>query len=370
MGLGLANALLISSREAFKDAAAIDKVTTPGFLQYLLGNNKPNIISDYKDDGTGYLRDIKIRFRQRGVPGQSITTDNCTMQTTPAYLEQIVPTTAFRALGMCFDDAQIDKFEKDALSVSTVGGFTPVMKDVYETIIEKANGLFADINNDLLAVQVASFGKNISTGNNAAKTINFPLPTTTNPLTQGMLDIMNDAMINEVRLNGACIVGSGLINNYYLQQAAIANIQGNMAGVNTSMLAMPKLYFDPYAQAAWGANQFGLFEKNAVQFVNTCRFQGIKAGQKGSDYFTTMYLPITDSLGQASLGGFKFDVQITYRTCPGTVTIGGVPTAMGRGYNIILSCSYQTVNIPANSYAAGDRLNLVNGTYRYTATNV
>jgi hypothetical protein len=45
MGKGLANALLIASREAFRGATPIDKVTTPGFLQYLLNNNKPDIIS-------------------------------------------------------------------------------------------------------------------------------------------------------------------------------------------------------------------------------------------------------------------------------------------------------------------------------------
>jgi hypothetical protein len=34
---------------------------------------------------------------------------------------------------------------------------TGVMKDVYEAIIEQANGFFADINTDLLALQAAAF---------------------------------------------------------------------------------------------------------------------------------------------------------------------------------------------------------------------
>jgi hypothetical protein len=373
MGKGLANALLISSREAFRGATPIAKLTTPGFLQYCLDNNKPNIISTAKDDGSGYLRDVKIRYRTRGVPGKSTTSDDCSTQVKPAYQELLVPATSFRALGITFSDDEIKKFETDALAQLGVGNptMTGMMKEVYEGIIEQLNGLFADINTDLLATQVANFGMNVVPGNNAAKTINFPLSTATNPLNSGMLEVMSDAMANEVRLAGASVVGSGIVNSYYLQQMAKGNDQ---SGVDTSKLAMPKFYFDPYAQAAWGANQFGLFERDAVQFVNTCRFRPGFNGQKGSDFFMTLKVPMVDSLGQGNLGAFEFDVQLTYRTCPGELQVGtpgegNPPIVIGRGWNIILSCSYQTVNIPSDSYGATDRLYQVNGTFRYTGTN-
>jgi hypothetical protein len=369
MGKGLANALIIASREAFRGATPITKLTTPGFLQYLLENNKPNIISTAKDDGTGYLRDVKIRYRTRGVSGKSTTTDDCTVQVRPAYTELVVPATSYRALGLTFEDDEIAKFEVDALAQINVGNpeMTGIMKDIYEAIIEQANGFFADINNDLLALQAASFGINAVTGLNTAKVINFPLNTTNNPLASGMTDVMADAMANEVKLGGASVVGSGLVNNYFLQQIAKGTDQ---SGVNTSQLAMPKFYFDPYAQTAWGANQFALLERDAVQFVNTCRFRGTKSGQKGSDFFMTLKLPLVDSLGQGNLGAFEFDVQLTYRTCPGEIIInGGAPVTIGRGWNVILSSSYQTVNIPADSYEATDRLYQVNGTFRYSATN-
>lgn len=370
MSKGLAQAILVSSREAFRGAAPVTKVTTPGFLQYLLDNNKPDIISMAKDDGTGYLRDVKIRYRTRGVPGRSVTVDDCSVQVRPSHLEYTVPTTSYRALGLTFEDDLIARYETDAMAMVNAGsaaGMTPIMKDVYEAIIENANTLFADINTDLLAVQSAAFGKNVSTGDNLAKTINFSLNAANNNLKSGMTEVMSDAMANEIRLPGACIVGSGLVNNYYLQQPAKS---ADQAGLDTSRLALPKYYFDQYAQAAWTANNFGLFERDAVQFVNTCRFRGAKSGQKGSDYFMTMRLPITDSLGQGNLGAFEFDVQLAYRTCPSEVAIAGAaPVLLGRGWNIILSCSYQTVNIPSNSYAAGDRLNLVNGTFRFVGTN-
>lgn len=374
MGKGLANALLISSREAFRGATPVTKVTAPGFLQYLLDNNKPNIISIGKDDGSGYIRDIKIRYRSRGTPGKSVTTDDCTMQVKPAYKEYVVPATSYRALGLAFDDEEIAKFERDAMAQVSAGTpqMTGIMKDIYEGIIEQANGLFADVNNDLLTYQAVNFGKNRVTGAATPKSINFEKDGTQNTLNAGMTEVMADALSNELRINDACIVGSGLIANYYLQQAA-KGINGG--GLNTSQLALPKFYFDQYASSKWGANQFGLFEKDAVQFVNVCRFRGAKAGQKGSDFFMTLRLPLVDSLGQGILSGFEFDVQLAYRTCPGTEQIGtynadtNPPVSMGRGWNIILSCAYQSVNIPSDSYEDSDILSGVNGTFRYSAAN-
>ena len=360
MGKGLAQALLLTSREVFKQAAPIDKVTTPGFLQYLLMNNKPRVISDAKDDGSGYLRDVKLRYRQRGIPGKTVTTDDCSIQLKPAYLETTIPSTLFRALGLTFEDNEISYFERDAMALQQNGGaLTPLMKEIWETITEQLNGFFGDINNDLLAAQAASFGRNIVSGSNAARTVNFPLTTTTNSLTAGMTQVMTDARVNEMRMNNAVVVGSGLIDAYYIQQPAKGIAQN---GLDTSRLALPNYFYDAYAASAWGADQFGLFEKDAVQFVNICRFRGPKAGLKGGDFFFTLRFPIMDSLGQASLGDFEFDVQLTYRTCPSDVQVGtynsttNPPLHLGRGWNVIIMSSYQSVNIPSNSYQTTDRL--------------
>ena len=72
-GKGLAQALLLTSAEVFRGAAPITKIDTPGYLQYLLGNNKPDIISAAKDDGSGYMRNVELRYRTRGVLGKSVT---------------------------------------------------------------------------------------------------------------------------------------------------------------------------------------------------------------------------------------------------------------------------------------------------------
>lgn len=373
MSKGLAQALLISTLEAFKGAAPSQKLRAPGYLQYLLGNNKPDIVSQSKDDGSGYIRDVKIRYRTRGVAGQSTTVDDCSIQGKPVFKEYTVPATSFRALGLAFEDDMIAQFERDALATTNLG--TPssqIMKDILDAVVEKATGLFADINNDCLAIQSANFGKNASTGSNAAKTINFPLSNATNDLSTGMTEVMSDMLKNEMKQDGACIVGSGVVANYYMQQPAKA---ADQSGVDTSQLILPKFYFDPYAQAGIGANKFALLEKDAVQFVNTCRFRGAKAGQRGNSFYATLRLPMVDSIGQAGMIGFEFDMQITFRECPGELQIGvpsegNPPVQMGRGWNVILSSSYLPVFIPNDAYEATDPMVNVNGTLLYTATNV
>lgn len=366
---GLANALLIASAQAFRGATPVEKLTTPGFLQYLLGNNKPAIISESIDDGSGYNRSVKIRYRKRGIPGRSVTEDNCTVQVKPAYATLDVPAPAYRAFGLCFSNDEIATFEKDALAQVGIGNpqFTKIMQDMWGAIVEQANGLFQDINNDLLALQNAAWGKHVASGSNAARTINFPLDGTVNNLATGMTQVVADAMLNEMKMSGSIIVGAGLITNYYIQQVAKS---ADSAGLNTAQLVLPKFYYDPGATVGWGADRFGLFEKDAVQFINQCNFRGSKAGQHGADFFMTLKLPLVDSLGQGSLGAFEFDVQIMFRSCPEEVIIGDAdPVLLGRGYNIILSTRYGTVNIPTDSYEATDRLYQCNGTYRYLATN-
>jgi hypothetical protein len=171
-------------------------------------------------------------------------------------------------------------------------------------------------------------------------------------------------MANEVdpSLQGAALVGSGLLNNWFLKQGYDAK----------PAPAMPKFYFDPYAQTAWGANQFGLFQRDAVQFINICRFRGAaKSGRFGTSNFGTIKWPVVDSFGGTGLSDLEFDFQAREIDCPTDDMIigGGDPEAVGRGLVFDLMCSYQTVNIPADAYESTDRLYGTNGTFRYVMTN-
>ena len=71
------------------------------------------------------------------------------------------------------------------------------MMEVIDAMTNELNGLIGDINNDLLSLyRLPHFGVNNVAGNNAARTVNFELTSTTNDLTEGVTKILNDAMEN------------------------------------------------------------------------------------------------------------------------------------------------------------------------------
>lgn len=369
MALGFLPYLLMLQKQVYAGTAPSSKLTPPGYLKMLLANATPNIVSSNIADGSGHIRDVKIKYRQRVPTGQSVTTDDCTIQAKPVYSEATIPALSFRKYGIFLDYQSIAKYEKEASATVALGMPAPpqgIMMEIYNAMLEAANGLLGDVNADLLQAQAVAFGKNVTNGLNTPKTINFPLATTSNPLNAGLTMLMSDVMENEIRQNNFLIVGSGLINNVYLQQSlnTTNSKDANYPG------SVPPFYWDPAVTTKFGANQFGVFEKNAVQFVNINKFDGFIGGDKMSTFLFTLQLPLIDSLGGTELASFKFDAQLRHIDCPSEVNIGGVPTTVDRGWVLDLMCNYGQFNIAADAYAAGDRLTGNNGTLRYTATNV
>ena len=364
---GLALPVYLTMQQVFRSSNPELKLTPRGYLDYLLHNNKPTILSDTIDDRSGYIRDVKVRYRKRMGLGRTVTTDDCSIQGGIGRFEMTLPSTLFRKFALFFPWSVIEKFSEDALAMRNLPNSTPptqVMQIVIDDFQQALNGILGDINDDLLSIQAASFGKNAVNSLNTPKTFNIPLSTTTNDITQGFTMLMADAMANEVVPDfiGAAFVGSGLINNFYLKQ--------DYDPAKTPKI--PAFYYDPRAQAKWGVNQFGLFERDAVQFVNICRFRGAaKSGRFGTSKFGTMKWPVRDSFGGTGLSDFEFDFQVRELDCPtdDMVIGGGDPQAVGRGVVFDLMASYQQVNIPADAYEDTDPLTGTNGTFRYTATN-
>ncbi len=360
--------LLLTQKQVFGGATPSSKITPLGFLGMLLANSGASIIGKTTDDGSGHVRDVKIKYKKRPVGGQSGTTDDCTIQSKPIWDEAVIPSLSFRKHGIFLDYETIAKYEKEASQTVAIGK-PPIpggiVMEIYNALVDAGNGLLQDVNGDLLTSMAAAFGKNVTTGLNTAKTINFPLSTATNPLTQGLTSLISDVMQNEIRMGNFEIVGDGLINNVYLQHAF--NTQNSKD--QNYPAAIPQFYWDPMATSKFGANQFGIFEKNAAQLINVNKFDGFVGGDKLSTFLTTLSLPIVDSMGGTELKDFKFDLQVRHIDCPQEVEIGGVVTQVGRGWVLDLMANYALFNIPNDAYEATDRLSGNNGTLRYTATN-
>jgi hypothetical protein len=368
MANGFMPGLLLTEEQVFNGISPSKKITPLGYLSFLLDNPAAQIISA-STENEGHIRDVKIKYRPRGVAGKSVTTDDCSIQATPAYKEASVPALSFRKNGTFLSYDDVRKYEVEASKSVMIGRPAPpmgIMMELWNILVEKANGLLQDVDQDLLTAQAAAFGKNVTTGLNTAKTINFPLSTTSNPLTQGLTMLMTDVMENEIRQDNFAIVGAGLIHNVYAQMGYnTANTKDqNYPGGNL----FPKPYWDWNVSTKFGANQFGVFEKGSVQFINVNKWGGDFGGDKLSSWLFTLNLPIVTSDG-TSLQGFKFDAQLRHIDCPQDVTIDGVVTSVGRGWILDLMVNYSQFNIPADAYDAADRLTGNNGTLRYAATN-
>lgn len=373
MALGYEQALLLHSKAVFMGTAPSTKITPPGYLTKV-AKTKANIVSKGIDNGSGHIKDVKIKYRTRGVAGQSSDSDNCDIDVRPVYSEATVDQTLFRKIGIHIDDDTIRRYSEEASRyVTTVNGqpalasVSSIMQDHFDAILEQMNGLLQDINDDLLDKQNTLWGKNQVTGLTTTTALNFPLTTTTpGSLTTGMTKLMADIMANEIRIEDCEIVGSGLINNYFLQQRA-KGLDNN--GLNTALLAMPTFYNDYGAASAWGANRFGVFEKNAVQFIDVIRFAGNFSGWKGGSYFGVLPVNLIDSMGNPI--AMTFDMQLKYYDCPTEVNVAGYdePQTINRGWVLTPSKSFDQFNIPGDAYASSDRLTGNNGTLLYTASN-
>lgn len=368
MANGFCPAILTHINTVTECASPMKKVTPSGFFKMLLDNKQVADVTSFKDDGMGHVRDVNIKFAPRFLDTQTNTTLSCDPVVQSGWLEtSIADPTLYREFGIYIDSADMAKYCADASATVMAAGSkepTKFMNEFMEQITRAANALIVAIDKDLLTKQLANFGRNARTGSNAAAALNFPLSTTTNDLTQGILTLLNDMSVNEA-CNDYKIVGSGLFNNFDKQQFMKCCAQN---GVDTSRWNNYQFYFDINAQGVWGANQIGVFEDRAVQLIDINKnnlFTGMKTGS--SELFT-MTLPLDCCAG--GYEGLTFDAQLKFIDCPTTVNIGGVPTTKNRGWVLMLGKAFDLWNIPANAYQATDRLFQNNGTYRYTVSNV
>ena len=355
------------------------KITPAGFLRALL-ENRPNvtIINSEQalklDDGSGHIRDLVLKYRKRAVPQNTSTVDNCEVDVQPQYSETTVTATKFRKLAIFMEDEDLARYCADATNMIRVNGMpTPFMQDFMDGLMEQANGLLGAIDIDLLALQAANFGVNVVTGSNAARTINFPQNTTINNLDSGMTRLLQDAIENEV-CGDLILVGSGLMSNYNIQQQAACCANN---GVDTSRFQQFRFYNDLYAKQQWGENHVGAFSRGSVGFVELNRYQGFRAGQKGTSTFFTMPLPVECPECYGGYDNLVFDAQLRYLDCPTTINVGCEgEKSVGRGWILDLSKSFGLFNIPTNAYQGtnyddcyNDRLLGNNGTLRFVITN-
>lgn len=370
MALGFCPALLLDINDVAGSNAPGKKLHIAGFLSMLFCCQ--DSLSNVIQEGTvgGHRRSLTVKYRPRPLVSTVQTENDCDINAIPAYSEWTVPALSHRQVSFYLSDETVRQYCIDASRMRDSPGTprTRVMDEVYGLILEYANTLMKSINQDLVTQMATEFGENATNGDDGGTLINFNTSGNTLVLNNGLIQLLRDIEENEICAT-PCMVGGGLWSAEWLAQSIACC---NAAGMNTAGLPLPRLFFDKDTQSIWGANSAGLFAPGSVKFISWDKYVGEAfAGQKGNSFFSNFAMPVNEfgcNLDDC-LRDLRIDMQIRYIDCPGTYDVNGVPTALDRGWQVILSKDYSLWIQPTTGYQSGDSLADTNGTIKYFASN-
>lgn len=368
MALGFCPALLMHMKFVAGENAPETKVTPSGFLAALLEEGvQAQPVGDPFSlaNAAGHIKDLRLKYYTRTVPGQMKTSDTCDIDLIPAYDEITIDSTDVVKFAVHLDDATVARYCDEASRSVAVGGApTPFMQEQLAVIMSSMNGFIGKIDQTLLGDVV--WGVNQVSGNNNAVTVNFNDDVTVNLVTEGWTKILQDFAMNE-GYGTPIVVGSGISNAFRHQLLAGVT---NMAQVNNNALySLLNYYHDIHAATSWGANQFGVFQRGSLGLVQLDEYVGFRAGVKGTSTFFNAAIPMALPGAGDIPRMLNIDFQFKYNDCPTEETVGYSAETIGRGYTLIMKKNFALWQIPSDAYQASDRLTGNNGSLRYTATN-
>ena len=338
------------------------KLTPAGFTAMLLENSD---IADLRlTNAQGHQKDVKVKYKVRNTEATVFENDNCDIDFVPAYKEASLSADKFVKTGFHISLDTVSKYMEEASQKQALGiPSTPVIKEITDTIAHAANSIVMAINTKLLTA--VTWGTNVTTGNNAAKTLNIGKDNTKYVLDSGFPMLFNDAFQNE--FNGQLlIVGGGIMNAHELTRLQNAMFAAQN-GIDMAKFTGYKFYPDIKSQSSWGANQIGVFAPGTIHLVDFQKYVAFQSGKLGNSWFAQISLPVSTGATQTEM---TFDVQVKELDCPTPLFNSyGEENTYDRGYGVYISKRVGLFQIPSDAYASDDRLTGVNGALRYNVTN-
>ena len=367
MANGYCPALLRSIESIAGENAPSRKLHVAGFLAmtFCCQNSSVSPINDgFSADGQ--QRTLTVSYTQRPILTQVQDEDDCDVNNIPTKSEWDLGAMRHKQYSFFVSDETISKYCAEfAASVGVGNPATRVMREHYDRILEGANIVLRAINQDLVTLASMEFGTNVTTGSNAAKTINIA-KTPSLDLSAGIIQLMQDFQENEI-CGDPCIVGGGLFSAF---DKSLMMACCNNAGFDYSRIGMPRFFFDKDSQSIWGSNEIGVFAPGSVKFISRNKYVGPYAGEKGNSMFFTMRLPTAEfGCAPECLDDLVFDVQMKYIDCPTSVSVNGTAQTVNRGWQFIISKDYSLWVQPDDAYRVTDPLAGTNGALRYEITN-
>lgn len=365
MAQGFCPALLRHINEIAGNNAPGRKMHVAGFLAALFccQNSSVSPLNDQYQGG--HQTSMTVKYRKRPTTSDVQTTDDCSINVQPGYLEWNVPSLQHAQYSFHISDDLISRYCQDASRMVSVGAPpSSVMNEVYDLIIEGANIVLKKINQVLVTLMATEFGANAATGSSSGKFININQDGNKLILDNGIVDMMQDLEENEI-CGDVCIVGGGLFAAYTKAQAIACC---NAAGIDLSRAGIPTFHFDKDTQTIWGDNTIGVFAPGSVKFLGRNKYVGSFAGQKpGGSIFTTLPLPVNEfGCADDCLRDLVLDLQLKYYDCRTEVSDG---VFVDRGWQAIISKDYGLWVQPDTAFNSSDELYRTNGTLKYFIGN-
>ena len=364
---GFRDSVLFHLKDVAKEATPQLKLDPHGFLSMLYKFKKPEILG--LNNSAGHKKSVRVKYLQRLTQDFTDTTKDCEQTNVMPYNENNVELSSTRQIAIYIEDETIARYNDEASMTVRLGlPATDFMNEFMEQIMASANAILDGVSTDLLTTMSASFGVNRSNGLSTAKTININANNDVNVLNNGITQMLADYQVNRGK-GRPQIVGNGLMHNWMIQNGAVAGANG--FGLDTRIQGAGfDFYYDLGTVNAFGANQVGVFEPNAVGIVEYLEYTGFKAGVKpGGSTFGNLLLPMAGVDGDNV--GVSFDFQLKYYDCAQTLTDAyyGTSLSVEKGYNLIISKQCGLYTIPDNAYRGTDVLSGNRGSYRYALTN-
>lgn len=345
------------------------KIDNYGVLN-MLKSQTPSQYTELNRPGSqGQVNTVQMKYLQPFIEANVMNTDNCTQTNQTAWRETSVTANMTSAMAVYIEDQLLSHYQDAAVAMTGLGG-TPDMQVVSEFITQlssAANAIWANMNRQLSAKLYANIGVNRVTGNNSAQAVNVNIDTNKLPLNDGITKIQTDFQTN-LMYGRPWVIGSGNMQGYFNQQRAKGIAQN---GLNTRIEAADMdFYFDIQSSSLLGANQIVVGAPDSCKLVETFKFKGFRAGYKGTSYFGTVKLPYQATPNLVEM--VEFDFQAKYFDCPGNTFQDyyyGQAITVNRGWNIILSKTYDLFQVPSDAYRAADPMYGNNGTLRYVVSN-
>lgn len=322
------------------------KITPSGFLQALVENSPSLQVTDINGTAVtgqggqviklstsgGHLRSLKVKYLPRILASQVQTSDDCTNDQIFSYSEADINAPYFRSFSFFLDWNTVERYEAESSQVASLG--VPAygaIKEVIDQLMHVVNGLVTSMDTALLGG--VTWGINPRTGVATTSTININGDQQRLNLNEGLIQIIQDAR-NAEFVGTPILVGSGLMDSYFInRQLGAFGVGAN--GVNNGAMGSPfKYYYDIQATTSWGANQVGAFAPNTVGFVDVDKYIAWKTGRFGTSWFATIALPVATPTSTTSM---TFNIQIKEHDSP-NVFVPFVIAALNR-FGTVIPCT-------------------------------